>query len=266
MLESIDWSRPWLRSVLASHASINDAANWRVSLNHQATTMHVCNALDMPIHFAEQEALLQGVSYETFIYQTGQVPTRDNLHDYFNALVWLSFPRIKCGLNALQATHIERDGIRPARGGARDAATVFDENGTLLVVREGESGAELLDFLRNHQWRQLFIVRREKFLQHCDVWLFGHALMEKLVNPYKAITAHAWPIIASDEYFTMNDVAKQRWIDERVALQLDQHDEGCLTTSCFTPLPVLGMPGWWATQDECFYADEQVFRPKRTQG
>ncbi|MNV85284.1 hypothetical protein D3C71_1792260 [compost metagenome] len=33
----------------------------------------------------------------------------------------------------------------------------------------------------------------------------------------------------------------------------------------FTPLPVLGVPGWWpANEDPQFYADPQVFRPPRS--
>jgi hypothetical protein len=31
----------------------------------------------------------------------------------------------------------------------------------------------------------------------------------------------------------------------------------------YNPLPVLGVPGWHARQDEEFYADVKVFRPKR---
>ncbi|WP_442781896.1 DUF3025 domain-containing protein, partial [Collimonas fungivorans] len=30
-----------------------------------------------------------------------------------------------------------------------------------------------------------------------------------------------------------------------------------------TPLPVLGVPGWSGGQDQAFYADVSVFRPKR---
>jgi hypothetical protein len=37
-----------------------------------------------------------------------------------------------------------------------------------------------------------------------------------------------------------------------------------LSTAVFTPLPVLGVPGWRPGQDEDFYLDETVFRPKRT--
>ena len=35
-------------------------------------------------------------------------------------------------------------------------------------------------------------------------------------------------------------------------------------TKPFTPLPVLGVPGWWpANETPDFYADTQVFRPPR---
>jgi len=36
-----------------------------------------------------------------------------------------------------------------------------------------------------------------------------------------------------------------------------------LTTANFSPLPVFGIPGWWPQQDEAFYEDAFVFRPKR---
>jgi len=36
-----------------------------------------------------------------------------------------------------------------------------------------------------------------------------------------------------------------------------------LSTANFVPLPVLGVPRWWPQQDEPFYADAFVFRPKR---
>jgi hypothetical protein len=45
-------------------------------------------------------------AYEEFIGATGCVPTRENLHDFFNGLVWQTFPLIKRELNALQAAQI----------------------------------------------------------------------------------------------------------------------------------------------------------------
>jgi hypothetical protein len=56
---------------------------------------------------------------------------------------------------------------------------------------------------------------------------------------------------------------QRAWIDEHVAASLASEE---LTTACFTPLPVLGVPGWWPLQDEAFYADATVFRAKRVLG
>jgi hypothetical protein len=49
------------------------------------------------------------------------VPTRENLHDFFNGLVWQTFPLIKRELNALQAAQIAAAGVGKSRGPARDA-------------------------------------------------------------------------------------------------------------------------------------------------
>jgi len=36
-------------------------------------------------------------------------------------------------------------------------------------------------------------------------------------------------------------------------------------TAAFTPLPVLGVPGWWpASENFSFYDDSHVFRPRKT--
>src|SRR5690606_10219365 len=141
-----------------------------------------------------------GVAYETYISDTGCIPTRDNLHDFFNALVWLSYPKTKARLNALQAEAIAQAGTTQVRGRLRDAITVFDENAALFICRD----TRFIDYLREHQWQRLFIEERAAFRQAYSVCLFGHALMEKLVAPYKAITAHAWPIVvAADRWVTL---------------------------------------------------------------
>lgn len=41
------------------------------------------------VRFVEQAALPSDEPYESFIARTGCVPTRDNLHDLFNGLMWL---------------------------------------------------------------------------------------------------------------------------------------------------------------------------------
>ncbi|MEO6351712.1 MAG: DUF3025 domain-containing protein [Oxalobacteraceae bacterium] len=259
---SIDWSRVWYASIHAAAQNIIHAPDWRAALNAHVVAQALRNQRGLPLAFVPQESLPAGMAYEAFIDAAGCVPTRENLHDFFNALVWLSFPRIKRQLNALQAAQIALDGIGKSRGPARDAATIFDENAALLVVRDTAAGKALVEALRSHQWAGAFVGQRADFGSNAEaeVWLFGHALMEKLVHPYKAITAHTRVVLVHGAYFALDHAARRAWIDHQVAQELV--DQG-LGPADFTPLPVLGVPGWWPEQDAAFYADASVFRPKR---
>jgi hypothetical protein len=71
-----------------------------------------------PRRFVAQDALPAGEPYEAFIARTRCVPTRNNLHDAFNGLVWLAEPELKGRLNALQAEGY-LDEIRFARAYVR---------------------------------------------------------------------------------------------------------------------------------------------------
>lgn len=255
-LRAIDWSRPWLAPYRQLGQTLAGATDWRAAANDYARGIQ--NSRGLPVQFVPQSELPGGTAYEAFIAQTGMVPTRENLHDFFNALVWLTFPRVKSQLNARQAAEIAaRGGTSTIRGPVRDAATLFDENAALLVSRDHD----LLDAVRGHQWEEAFLTRRSLFAMSCEVILFGHALMEKLVSPYKAITAHAWPLYVDNRYFALTPDARIDCLDERVAADLRKP----LAPASFSPLPVLGVPGWWEAQDTQFYADKGVFRPKRKQ-
>ena len=259
MFDEIDWSRRWYDSVRPAFERLDvTALGLTGALNAGAQALALVNQRGQPIRFVPQSDLPEGRAYEEYIGATGCVPTRDNLHDFFNGLVWLTFPKIKQQLNALQAAQIALAGVGKSRGAARDGATIFDENSALLVVRK--QAADVVDALRDHQWSAALYQRRSAFGSDAQVWLFGHALMEKLVAPRKAITAHTRVLIADDAYFAMPHDRQRAWIDEHVAAALV--DEG-LSTACFTPLPVLGVPGWWDGQDDAFYADASVFRPKK---
>jgi hypothetical protein len=120
-------------------------------------------------------------------------------------------------------------------------------------------------------WAALFITHRALWAQ-ARLLLFGHALMEQLVSPRKNITAHvliekfAHPmnsplgsVLALDQ--TLDHVLGQA-LDQALAYSLSAER---LATKPFTPLPVLGVPGWWpANAQPGFYADASVFRPKRS--
>lgn len=259
--DRIDWRQPWLSPFQPAIVPIRQhIRDWRKACNAAAIGLDLRNHRGLPLHFVPQSDLPAGMAYEVFISMTGGVPTRDNLHDFFDALVWLTFPRIKKQLNALQAAEIERSvhaqqstgAIPTGRGRIRDGATIFDENTALIVTRD----IELASALRAHRWHEAFLSRRAAFRRDCEVCLFGHALMEKLTAPYKAITAHVWFVTADDAFFVLPPEQKTGWMDSIVAGQLTKK----LTTANFTPIPILGIPGWWPAQDEAFYADASVFR------
>ncbi len=77
--------------------------------------------------FVDHSELPPDEPYEAFIARTMCIPTRENLHDLFNGLMWLSYPQTKRWLNLLQAQQIALHGAKGPRGSLRDALTVFDE-------------------------------------------------------------------------------------------------------------------------------------------
>ena len=192
------------------------------------------------VHFVEQEALPVGESYESFIHRTSRVPTRDNLHDLFNGLIWLSYPESKRRLNALHAQQIALHGTTGARGSLRDAMTLFDENAAIL-----QAPAVSIDALRRRDWSALFVEHRGAW-QSTRLVVFGHALLEKLMQPRKAITAHVWLVDELTDAVLASSLTPER-----------------LSAKDFLPLPVLGVPGWWkANEEPGFYDDSEVFRPR----
>jgi len=238
---SIDWSAPWLAPWRESGEPV--AAALLAGSDPVAALNGVARS---PVAFVAQADLPPGMAYEQFIFERGQVPTRDNLHDFFNALCWMVFPQAKQRLNRIQAAEIAARGVA-VRGPVRDAITVLDENGALLHAPDA-----LWDALAARQWQRLFGELRPLWAQ-AQLVVFGHAALEKLVTPYKSITVHVWRV-------------SPRWDS---TLELDTWLAQDLTAARlaakpFVPLPVLGVPGWWpANQDAAFYADAEVFRPAR---
>ncbi len=258
----VDWEAPWLAPYQARGQRI--WARW-------AGGMTVAQALNAEqdaglgawpaweagrLRFVPQEALPAGQAYEAFIRARAEVPTRDNLHDFFNGLVWLSFPRLKIHLNRLHGAQLPPFGPATAlpqgeRGPVRDALTLFDENGALC-----QGPAALQEALVQRDWRGLFLTHRAAWGQ-VRLTLVGHALLEKLCRPRKNITAHAWTLSP-----TLPD--EDGWPGPSLARLLVPER---LVSKPWTPLPVLGVPGWWADNEApSFYEDATVFRPPRGWG
>jgi hypothetical protein len=184
--------------------------------------------------------------YEVHLFETGQVQSRaGNLHDLFNALAWLAFPRTKALINALHAADIPREGGR--RGRRRDLLTLLDEGGALVQCDD----PALVGLARGFRWKELFWEKRERTRQAMRFRVLGHATLEQALDP--------WPGIACKAIFvpfsTDADAAAHAWL----AALPSQTTPGELT-----PLPVFGYPGWLPAGDRAeFYDDRRYFRPFR---
>jgi hypothetical protein len=259
---AIDWARPWLAPIAErgkrwQAAALAGYPDYLSLSNEDARAAGLLTGRGRSLRFIAQDDLPEGASYEGHIAATGNVPTRHNLHDFFNGLMWFAQPRIKAALNTRQADQIDALGIGPTRGGVRDALTLFDENAILFASAD----PSLSDALRRFDWRTLFIAGRGAWGMRCEARIFGHALLEKLVAPYKACTGHAWIIDVPPDYFSLDEPARRATLDQLVADRLLSEP---LDGRSFAPLPVLGIPGWWpdnASPD--FYDDTAVFRAGR---
>ncbi|MDN5566206.1 MAG: DUF3025 domain-containing protein [Psychrobacter sp.] len=229
------------------------------------------------LKFISQNALPEGVGYEQFIGSTGKIPTRDNLHDLFNGSIWLTFPKTKALLNyhhMLEIAACHEDGRGARRGRVRDTITVFDENGAILVTADPSIGEALIDF----DWQASLVVPRARFDDpnfvnkellmpdaQAAVYIFGHALLEQLIQPRKPLCAHSVIINVAAEFFALSSSERIAYLDNQLAIYMDkllsQHD---ITPRQLAPLPILGVPHFWSENaDPSFYDDAYVFRSGR---
>lgn len=230
-------------------------------LNRMCNEHEVVSGGGVPVEFVPQEAKTDE-PYETRVYSRGKVLTRgSNWHDLFNALVWITFPRSKAALNRHHYREMLAHPGDGRRGTPRDVLTLFDEGGVIVVTGEPELGA----LLRTFKWKELFWQRRAEVMAAMRFYVFGHSIYEKALQPYKGLTAKT----------VIFDVA-QRELERPLAQQLASLDARLAkyfgdpaaleATEAYAPLPVLGIPGWTAdNEDERYYDDAQHFRPGRRQ-
>ncbi|BBI69750.1 hypothetical protein PKHYL_39410 [Psychrobacter sp. KH172YL61] len=166
------------------------------------------NQTPQTLQFVSQNALPDGEAYESFIGSTGNIPTRDNLHDLFNGSIWLTFPKTKALLNHYHMLEIEQQGVGASRGRVRDTITVFDENGAVLVTANPSIGEALIGF----DWQGSLVQPRTQWDDPTSpspnaqavVYIFGHALLEQLITPRKPLCAHSVVISVGQDFFALS--------------------------------------------------------------
>jgi hypothetical protein len=242
MAPGVDWTAPWSGAWRAvGEPVVQQLAAGRPLLD-------ALNGQGGAVRFVPSSELPAGTPYERYVFERHACPTRENLHDFLNALCWLGLPLAKRRLNELQAREIAGAGVGAVRGPVRDAITVFDENGALL-----HAPPALWQALLARDWRRLFVDLRPLWSE-ARLTIVGHALLEQLTRPRKNLTAHVLALPAPGGALPALDA----WLAAQLAPAL-------LAGKPFTPLPVLGVPGWCAeNQNFSFYDDSFVFRAAGT--
>ena len=220
-----------------------------------AAARDVRTAGGLPLRFVPPPD--DGLGYEARIAARGEVETRpDNWHDWFNGLVWLTFPRAKAALSARHAAELDR--AADARGAVRDAMTHFDECGALVVAED----ASLLDLLAGFRWRELFVDRRPEVVAGLRVFVFGHATYEALLAPFRGLTAKCVPLPVAAGWLRRPLAEQLADLDGRLAADFAAGRHG--DPRALQPLPLLGVPGVTpASEDPVYYDDVWQFRPGR---
>jgi hypothetical protein len=198
-------------------------------------------------------------AFEPSTFLRGEVLVRRfNWHDLYNALVWMTFPTAKAALNARQyaALQTAEAGRRTPEG---DALTLFDEDGMVVLSVD----TELLQLVRDFRWKELLWRRRDEVHQRMRFAVFGHALYEKAQKPFVGMTGKAILLEVPPGVLALDRRSLLREVDRRVALHVWDRVHFRHGRS-LSPLPVLGVPGWWpGNENEAFYDDTGYFRPGR---
>ncbi|MCC5824578.1 DUF3025 domain-containing protein [Alkalimonas sp.] len=213
--------------------------------------------------FVGNELLEQdGRYYEDYIYATQQIPTRaENWHDLFGAFIWCLFPNTKALLNQLHIEEIARAGLSP-RTVLRNKITLLDECGVLIAYTPAQKS--MVQQVQQHQWQQVFWHQRPLWWQQIRPVIFGHAIYEMATQPFIGLTAKCWFIEVPEDFFNRPLCKSYAFLDQQLCQQISQQSECLLQKTQLTPLPLLGVPGWHAdNQQLAFYSNTDYFRPKR---
>jgi hypothetical protein len=255
---------PWFTAVHDLLARLPDDRTPTLDdLNALARERSVCTGSGAPLAFVPASPSGAGLAapYEVRVFRTGEVPTRtDGWHDLFNALAWLAFPRTKAVLNRIHHDELVRRPWARERGTARDVLTLFDEGGVIVAC----AAPALARCLEAFRWKELFWTRRREATQAMRFFIFGHAILEKSLAPYKGVTAKVLLIDVGPESLALPAPALVGLLDAQAADHFAR--PGSLaSTRTLHPLPILGIPGWTPeNEDPSYYDDENVFRPGYT--
>jgi hypothetical protein len=146
--------------------------------------------------------------------------------------------------------------VERGRSPQGDALTIFDEDGVIVVSRNPGLNRLLKDF----KWVEIFYESRGEVMQDMSFSIFGHALLEKAMNPYVGMTGKALIL----EYPVGCSALSTAVIDAELS-QMIPNGELFSSGRNFSPLPMLGLPGGWEGNEKLeFFLNDSYFRPPKS--
>lgn len=258
-----------------AHLRLELGANWTeiAVLNTALQRVLARSSVVNKLKFVEQnkELMSDGLSFEQRIADCGEIATRlGSLHDFYSALMWLRFPKVKLAINAIHLHGIAEHGTK-VRSRHQQAVTHLDEAGAWVVATH----SQLLDMVDLHAWHTLFYVNSSAWIgaqqlhnspgkavsSAIEARVFGHAIFELMHAPHKLVAAKVVWIVADASYFALSDAEKDAALDTLVAAALAKATVSA-DPKLLSTLPLSGIPGWWPGQDADFYASAPCFRPR----
>lgn len=156
-----------------------------ISDYNQFKPQNVSSWIGHPIQFILQKKERKrgnglGTLYEPLIFLSGQVRTRpENWHDFFNALIWYTFPKSKAALNMRQFIAYDENADFPwtmpqkHRIPEQDRMTMFDEGGCIMI----HSGDQKTPWLFGHAfYERIFYKDSDLSAYTLDITMPGHFL------------------------------------------------------------------------------------------
>lgn len=232
-------------------------------LNQQlARSLHSAQLRFVP---QDKALLADGLTFEQRVAERGEIATRlGSLHDFYSALMWLRFPRVKLAVNRIHLRGIAEHGIK-VRSRHQQAITHLDEAGAWLV----SSDPNLLTLADAHQWFALFYQNdrcwsepiTESSHPRIEARIFGHAIFELMHQPHQLLAAKVIVVRTQPAYFLLSSQRKDELLDQLIARALE-NDQAGVDPKWLPTLPLSGIPGWQAQQDPSFYQTAPCFRAK----
>ncbi len=166
------------------------------------------------------------------------------------------FSAYQGALNARHFESISQSAGEGNRDKTQDALTLFDESGIVVLHADDE----LAGLIRDFRWKELFCERRQEVTEKMRFVIFGHSLYEKALKPYLGFTGKALLLKVEKELIDLAPEEQTQDLDALLADHFSSSDQ--LSSKDFTPLPLLGVPGWWeANECAAFYDNANYFRP-----